>query len=1042
MRWIRATALLRHTLVWLAWSVLVVAGLGVLSGLLLAWRLNRGPLDITGVVTRLIVSQDLPVAVHVRRATLSWNGVREGLAAPISLSLDQFAVADAQGHTLDHVDHAAIALAPRAVMAWRIAPFSVEASGGALRLRRRADGFVELAPGVGVKPAGQPGRPAKAGAPSFWHWIRLVRLHAVDLTVDDEQTRLPWAVRGADAILARTRDGEALAGRVQATLTVGQASTHVAVALTPGEGADTIVRVRFSAIDPSTLSPVLPVLARIQAPLSGELSATVSADLAPQVVALDLALGGGTVGGVPVRSASLAVRLHPAADATLQKPAGLIELQQAAVILGDGASAAVAGVLQGGAAPGSPLTGHLTITGDAIPLAGIGDVWPEGAAGGARQWITANLTAGVVHAVHVEAGVTSRDGLDGLDLTALAGGFAADGLEAHWLRPVAPITDGRATLRFEGTDALAIDIAAGRQGRLVLDGSSMRITGLQARDQTGAIGLHLAGDLGETLALLATPRLHLLSTRPLPFTAPGGRVTAQVEITLPLDDRVTMDQIAIKVQADLAAVHLGDVALGRALDDGALHIDADTSGLRIAGTGRFAGLPVTLAASFDFNAGGPGQVTESADVSTRAAPGLLGQAGLPVTEAGPVAGEVGLQAHWRQHRDGTSTVAADADLTDASLALPVGWSKRAGQKASVHLALGLSHDRIASLTALGATGPDLDLATHGEVAQGRVRAVVIDRAHLGRTRLAGRIELPAGPGGVFRVHASGPELDLAWRFAAPAQPRAIRAVRAVTPPATAPAGPPNPGPRWEATLAADKVDLANDAAFNDVHVHFTGAGTRVAEGQARAAGVGTLAFSLRPAPGGRAMTLAANDAGRLLAAVDLSRRVHGGALDVNATIPDKATPVAGTLSVTGFRIDHVPAAARFLRDLTVYGLADPAPQRGISVTRLVLPFTYAPDGTITLAGARAFQSAIGVTAKGTIDTVGGGIAVDGTIVPAYAFNALPGRLPVVGQLFSPERGGGVFAATYAVRGTLDAPRVSVNPLAALVPGVLRDLFTP
>ena len=49
-------------------------------------------------------------------------------------------------------------------------------------------------------------------------------------------------------------------------------------------------------------------------------------------------------------------------------------------------------------------------------------------------------------------------------------------------------------------------------------------------------------------------------------------------------------------------------------------------------------------------------------------------------------------------------------------------------------------------------------------------------------------------------------------------------------------------------------------------------------------------------------------------------------------------------------------------------------------------------------------------------------------------------MPLVGRLFSPERGGGVFAASYAVHGALKTPTVTVNPLTALTPGFLRGLF--
>jgi hypothetical protein len=66
--------------------------------------------------------------------------------------------------------------------------------------------------------------------------------------------------------------------------------------------------------------------------------------------------------------------------------------------------------------------------------------------------------------------------------------------------------------------------------------------------------------------------------------------------------------------------------------------------------------------------------------------------------------------------------------------------------------------------------------------------------------------------------------------------------------------------------------------------------------------------------------------------------------------------------------------------------------------------------------------------------------ITGTVVPAYFFNQLLGDLPLIGKIFSPEKGGGVFAARYSVRGKLSDPKVGVNPLSALTPGFLREGF--
>ena len=56
-------------------------------------------------------------------------------------------------------------------------------------------------------------------------------------------------------------------------------------------------------------------------------------------------------------------------------------------------------------------------------------------------------------------------------------------------------------------------------------------------------------------------------------------------------------------------------------------------------------------------------------------------------------------------------------------------------------------------------------------------------------------------------------------------------------------------------------------------------------------------------------------------------------------------------------------------------------------------------------------------------------------------NSVAGRIPVLGDLLTGgEEGGGVFAANYTATGPVESPDISVNPLSALAPGFLRNLF--
>jgi hypothetical protein len=62
------------------------------------------------------------------------------------------------------------------------------------------------------------------------------------------------------------------------------------------------------------------------------------------------------------------------------------------------------------------------------------------------------------------------------------------------------------------------------------------------------------------------------------------------------------------------------------------------------------------------------------------------------------------------------------------------------------------------------------------------------------------------------------------------------------------------------------------------------------------------------------------------------------------------------------------------------------------------------------------------------------------LVPSFGVNSLLGGLPIIGDLFVSRQGEGMFAPTYSVRGTFSRARIALNPVAALTPGVLRQIF--
>jgi hypothetical protein len=179
----------------------------------------------------------------------------------------------------------------------------------------------------------------------------------------------------------------------------------------------------------------------------------------------------------------------------------------------------------------------------------------------------------------------------------------------------------------------------------------------------------------------------------------------------------------------------------------------------------------------------------------------------------------------------------------------------------------------------------------------------------------------------------------------------------------------------------------------------------------------------------------------LLRGLDILSTMQGGRLSAQASYDDArpGRPLSGTADLEDFRVRGATGLARLLQAMTLYGLVEVMQGPGLGFSKLIAPFQLTDDA-VELADARAFSSSLGLTAKGRIDFAAQQMDMQGTIVPAYFFNSLPGRIPLIGKLFSPERGGGLFAASYTVRGPLEDPAVSVNPLTALTPGFLRGLF--
>jgi hypothetical protein len=699
--------------------------------------------------------------------------------------------------------------------------------------------------------------------------------------------------------------------------------------------------------------------------------------------------------------------------------------------------------------------GALDLALDRLAFADLPGYWPRGLGsptGGERDWITQNITAGEVRNgrwhIKAEAPVSAPDDLR---VTALSGTAEATDATVHWLRPIPPATGVAGTAEFSLSE-ITLRARAGRQG--IAEGSragldlregTVRFLNLDTESSNAEISLAVAGGFADALVLLKHPRLKLFERQPLKFQVGGGTAEARLDIAFPLLEDLPIDLLKIKATARIADARLPGLILDQDLERAAIELSVDTDGLRASGQGSLLGAPVRVSAELDFRRGPQTQVTERATLAGRLDArqiAVLGFDAMPIL-TGPVA----LEARSERRRNGQGQAVVRGDLAEARLGIEaLNWAKPPGTPGTAEATLRLQGEALVAAESFRVETRDLSL--RGAVrfaAQSRLQRVEITESLFAGSRLTGEVLPPERGGAAWTITLRGPLLDLRTALGPPNP--------AAQPPPTAadPQGPP-----LLLDLRFDRVTMGEDRNLLGLQARARvdsrgvvrearATGRTAPRGLGPAAGrapPGAFEASLTPRGQQRVLSLTAEDGGGLLNALDLVNEIQGGRLTVTGLYPEArpGAPLSGTAELTGFVLRDAPAAAKLLQAMTLYGLVEAAGGNGgLVFSRLIAPFTLTPEALV-LTDARAFSASLGVTAKGRILRERAVAEIEGTIVPAYVFNTLLGNLPLVGRLFSPEAGGGLFAATYRIQGPLADPAVTVNPLAALTPGFLRGLF--
>ncbi|HEY4264932.1 MAG TPA: DUF3971 domain-containing protein, partial [Micropepsaceae bacterium] len=631
------------------------------------------------------------------------------------------------------------------------------------------------------------------------------------------------------------------------------------------------------------------------------------------------------------------------------------------------------------------------------------------------------------------AGVLDQDFLPDEALTL---SFPFEAMTARYIAGMTPITGARGEARLTG-DSFHVTVAAASVGPLALSGGDVIIPDLHNSGVITRIKAHSEGKMSDVLRLIDEEPLGYPKRFGVNPANVNGQAAVDLDVALPLLKDVSLDQLRIGVKA--TASELAMPIDNRKLEHGMVNFTIDTQSLSSQGTGVLQGVPVSFKWTEDFIAPG---VTTRVDLTGRLDDASRARLGLsdPQWLTGPMPVTLALYGRHFSLKD----AGLKADLSAAVVDIPMlNLAKHAGTRANASAQLHFGDAGALSMSDLVVTGEGMNV--RGGLAldsEGKIVNVALSDVRMGANDFALNLEPLLGGDGLA-VRIQGKRLD-ATHFFADKKKQAD---------ASSPAEMDSELQRpLSLNTKVDRLVFHDDVGFRDVTMAVSFAANEKLTGfnlDAIGTGKGKVTGRMDVVKGVRNLSLDTDDAGAFIDTFMNFSSVRGGKLAAHIDFPSDAQNAAnakaplpdyqGVITLSDVVITDQPFFARFFSAGSLDGPLRLLQGQGIPLTTVSVPFN-ARAKLVTIREGRAAGPAIGATFGGVLDRKAEKLDLTGTLVPVYGINNILGAVPVLGDILNSRKGEGVFGLTYAMKGNLNEPTVTLNPLSVLTPGIFRRIF--
>ncbi|MFO1236847.1 MAG: DUF3971 domain-containing protein [Alphaproteobacteria bacterium] len=668
----------------------------------------------------------------------------------------------------------------------------------------------------------------------------------------------------------------------------------------------------------------------------------------------------------------------------------------------------------------------------ALPVARLGTLWPKGVATGARDWIMENVHGGTITGGTLMANLTAQQLEEGqVPDTAARFELSFEGVDMTYIDRLPHLTDvkGKAVVlgnRFKS------EIESGRVGALRLSKGEVAIDDLDRKGEPAIISGLVTGTARDVLKLIDMEPLGYPSRYGLDPASVGGDASISLGLVVPTLKALKVEDIGFDIKAALKNVAM-PIARDIRLSDGAADFVVTGTGLTAKGQGNIAGVTASFAWEENFNPG-PGRTSTAFSADAVIDEALRRRLGV---DPGPyLDGSAAVHVSMTGNGFNPVTASAHVDLADAALNIPeLGYVKKAGTAAAMSAELArVEGGYLASPVRLTGEGIEADLDILLGL-DGTLKRITANRLAAGRNDVAFTVDLA---GDKPRVTADVKSLDLETLVDALLAPSDSELVESAQ---TAAAAPPSEPPNVAMRIKAQKVLMRGGAEATDLvfdidldHGDLVGL---LLQGRL---GAGAMMAKLWPqADGRRRVILESDEMGLFVRGLSGYAGIAGGygKFAVLLPRPGSDAPAAGTASMRNFRLMDQSFLVRLLGAGSFAGIGDLIDGNGLLFDNLTADLSLT-ERRIGVTRLRVTGPSAGITAEAFIDRDADTVHAAGVFTPVYSLNTLLRCIPLLGDALGGDEG--LLAVAFAVEGDIENPEISIDPLSALAPGILRRLF--